>query len=150
MPIVDFEPQHAAAWKSLNEAWIARHFSIEPKDREVLDHPQANILDKGGHIFIAERDGEVVGCVALLPMADRGFEVGKMTVSEAARGTGLGRALMQACIERARALGAPRLYLETNATLAPALALYRSVGFVHLPPQPTPYSRADVWMELRF
>lgn len=150
MRIVDFEPRHAGAWKTLNESWISRHFSIEPKDREVLDHPQANILDKGGHIFMAELDGTPVGCVALLPMADGGFEVGKMTVSEAARGAGLGRRLMEACIARARELGAPRLYLETNATLAPALSLYRSVGFVHLPPQPTPYTRADVWMELRF
>lgn len=149
MRIVDFEPRHAGAWKALNESWIARHFRIEPKDREVLDHPQANILDKGGHIFMAEQADEAVGCVALLPLADGGFEVGKMTVTEAARGTGLGRRLMEACIARAKALGAPRLYLETNATLAPALSLYRSVGFVHLPPQPTPYTRADVWMELR-
>ncbi|MFD1190915.1 GNAT family N-acetyltransferase [Phenylobacterium conjunctum] len=149
MRIIDFEPRHTDAWKTLNEAWIAKHFSLEPKDREVLDHPQANILDKGGHIFMAELDGEPVGCVALLPLADGGFEVGKMTVSEAARGTGLGRRLMEACIAKAKALGAPRLYLETNASLAPALSLYRSVGFVHLPPRPTPYARADVWMELK-
>jgi putative acetyltransferase len=90
-----------------------------------------------------------VGCVALIALADGGYEVAKMTVSEAARGTGLGRRLMQACIDRARAEGAPRLYLETNSSLAPALALYRSVGFRDLPPRPTPYARADVWMELR-
>lgn len=149
MRIVDFEPRHAAAWKHLNEAWIAKHFSIEAKDREVLDHPRANILDKGGHIFMAEQDGEAIGCVALLPLADGGFEVGKMTVSEAARGTGLGRRLMDACIARARDLGAPRLYLETNSSLGPALGLYRSVGFVDLPPRPTPYARCDVWMELK-
>lgn len=149
MRIVDFEPRHAGAWKVLNESWITKLFRLEPKDREVLDHPRASILDRGGHILIAELEGEPVGCVALLSMADGGFEVAKMTVSEAARGTGLGRRLMEACIARARALGAPRLYLETNSTLAPALALYRSAGFVDLPPQPTPYSRADVWMELK-
>lgn len=149
MNIVDFEPRHADAWKALNESWIAEHFRLEPKDLEALNHPQTSILDKGGHILIAELEGEPVGCVALLPMADGGFEVGKMTVSGVARGTGLGRRLMEACIARARALEAPRLYLETNSTLAPALALYRSAGFVDLPPQPTPYTRADVWMELK-
>ena len=149
MRIVDFEPRHAGAWKALNESWITKLFRLEPKDVEVLDHPQASILDRGGHILIAEVDGEPVGCVALLSMADGGFEVAKMTIGEAARGTGLGRRLMEACIARARALEAPRLYLETNSTLAPALALYRSAGFVDLPPQPTPYSRADVWMELK-
>lgn len=149
MQIVDFEPRHAAAWKSLNEAWITQLFKLEPKDIEVLDHPQAKILDPGGHIFMAERDGEPIGCAALIALPDGGFEVAKMTVSEAARGTGLGRLLMQACIDRARALGAPRLYLETNSTLAPALGLYEAMGFVHLPPRETPYARADVWMELR-
>jgi putative acetyltransferase len=148
MQIVDFEPRHAAAWKSLNEAWITQLFKLEPKDIEVLDHPQAKIIDPGGCIFMAERDGEPIGCAALIALPDGGFEVAKMTVSEAARGTGLGRLLMQACIDRARALGAPRLYLETNSTLAPALGLYQAMGFVHLPPRETPYARADVWMEM--
>jgi putative acetyltransferase len=148
MQIVDFEPRHAEAWTRLGEAWIIGTFAIEAKDREVLDDPQGKILAKGGKILMAELDGVAVGCVALIPLADGGYEVGKMTVGQAARGTGLGRLLMQACIDRARALGAPRLYLETNSSLAPALALYRSVGFADLPPRPTPYARADVFMEL--
>ena len=150
MRIVAFEPRHALAWRSLNEAWISKHFAIEPKDRAVLDDPQGKILDRGGHIFMAERNGEVIGCVALIAMADGGYEVAKMTVSEAARGTGLGRLLMQACIDKARADGASRLYLETNSSLAPALGLYRAMGFVDLDPAmrpPSDYARCDVWME---
>lgn len=150
MRIVDFEPRHAAAWKALNEAWISQHFTIEAKDREVLDHPRANILDKGGHILIAEDEaGQAVGCCALLARPDGSFEVAKMTVAEGARGTGLGRRLMQACIDRARSLGAPSLYLETNSALKPALGLYRSMGFVDLPDRCSPYARCDVWMERR-
>lgn len=149
MRIVDFEPRHAPAWKALNEAWIGKSFAIEPADEIVLGDPEGQILAKGGHIFMAENAaGEPVGCVGLKAMADGGFEVVKMTVGEAARGAGLGRLLMQACIERAKALGAPRLYLETNATLGPALALYRAAGFVTLPAQDTLYARCDVWMEL--
>ena len=148
MEIVAFEPRHAEAWRTLNEAWIGRHFTIEPKDREVLDDPAGKIIAKGGCIFMAEREGEAIGCVGLIAMTDGGFEVAKMTVTEAARGTGLGRVLMQACIDKARALSAPRLYLETNSSLAPALNLYRSMGFRDLPPTDTPYARADVFMEL--
>ena len=149
MRIVDFEPRHAEAWRTLNEAWIGKHFAIEPADMEVLDDPTGKVLASGGHIFMAETaDGEPIGCVGLKAMADGGFEVIKMTVSEAARGTGLGRDLMQACIERGRAVGAPRLYLETNSGLAPALGLYRAMGFVDLPKQETPYARCDVWMAL--
>ena len=150
MRIVDFEPRHAAAWKALNEAWIGKHFALEPADAIVLDDPQGKVIAPGGHIFMAETaGGEPIGCAGLKAMDDGGFEVIKMTVGEAARGAGLGRLLMQACIDRARRFGAPRLYLETNSGLGPALGLYRAMGFVDLPGQDTPYARADVFMELR-
>lgn len=149
MEIVDFRPEHGPAFKTLNAAWISRHFVIEDKDREVLDDPQGKILAAGGRIFMAMEDGSAVGCVALIRMADGGFEVAKMTVAEEMRGTGLGRALMQRCIDAAQAAGAPRLYLETNSSLGPALGLYRAMGFTDLPPRETPYARADVWMERR-
>lgn len=150
MQIVPFEPRHAQAWRELNEAWISKHFAIEPKDRAVLDDPIGKIIVKGGKIFVAERDGQTVGCVALIAMADGGFEVAKMTVSEEARGTGLGRLLMQVCIDEASAAGARRLYLETNSSLGPALGLYRAMGFTDLDPAMRPatdYARCDVWME---
>jgi GNAT superfamily N-acetyltransferase len=151
MRIVDFEPRHAEAWTSLNEAWITRHFAIEDSDRKVLDDPVGQILAPGGRIFIAEDEaGRAVGCVGLMPVpVERGggLEVVKMTVSEAARGEGLGRRLMQACIDAATDMAAPRLYLETNDALAPALALYRAMGFRDLPRQETPYARCNVWME---
>ena len=57
MRIVPFEPRHADAWRTLNEAWISRHFAIEPKDRLVLDDPAGQILAKGGRIFMAEQGG---------------------------------------------------------------------------------------------
>ena len=148
MRIVPYEPRHADAWRDLNIAWISRYFRLEPKDIQVLDDPEGRILDQGGYIFMAEDEaGEPIGCVALMALADGGVEVVKMTVSEPARGTGLGRLLMEVCIDKAAELDAPRLYLETNSSLAPALSLYRSVGFVQLPPADTPYARCDVWME---
>lgn len=147
MEIVDFRPEHAEAFKALNEAWISRHFTLEPKDREVLEDPQGRIVARGGKIFMAVADGRAVGCVALLKMPDGGYEVAKMTVDETLRGSGLGKRLMQACIDEGARLGAHRLYLETNSSLAPALGLYRAMGFRDLPPAPTPYARADVFME---
>jgi len=147
MPIVDFEPAHAPAFKALNEAWISKFFVLESKDREVLDDPQGKILDKGGRIFMAMEDGHAVGCAALLRMTDGGYEVAKMTVSETLRGAGLGRQLMQRCIDVGAEMGATRLYLETNSSLVPALGLYRAMGFRDLAPADTPYVRADVFME---
>jgi GNAT superfamily N-acetyltransferase len=147
MDIVEFEPAHAEAFRTLNEAWIETYFALEAKDREVLGQPQLNIIDKGGRIFMAMLDGAPVGCVALMKMADGGFEVAKMTVAETLRGSGLGRRLMQRRIDAGAEAGATRLYLETSSHLAPALALYRAMGFRDLPPTETPYVRADVFME---
>lgn len=155
MPAADvaierYRPDHAAAWQSLNEDWlIASGYVLEPKDQLVLSDPQGAILDKGGRIYIAERDGVPVGCCSLMAMTDGGYEVGKMAVVEGARGLNLGWRLLEACEVEARAASAPRLYLETNKAQTHAIALYRRFGFVDLPPQPTPYARCDVWMEKR-
>jgi putative acetyltransferase len=150
MEIVDFQPAHAAAFRALNEAWITKLFALEPKDVAVLGDPLGKIIAPGGHVFMATEDGAAIGCVALMAMADPGsLEVAKMAVAEAHKGRGIGRDLMAACVARARQLGAARLYLETNSTLAPALGLYRSFGFQSVePPEPSPYARADVVMEL--
>jgi len=150
MEIVDYRPDLAGAFKALNEAWITRLFQLEPKDVEVLGDPAGKIIAPGGRIVFVLEAGEAVGCCALMAMPDGGFEVAKMAVAEAHKGRGLGRLLMAACVERAKAAGAPRLYLETNSALAPALGLYRSFGFRLVEPaEPSPYARADVTMELR-
>ncbi len=148
--VVRYRPAHAEAWRSMNEAWLADGgYEIETKDQLVLNDPEGAILARGGVIFIAEIDGSPVGCCSLMAMPDGGFEVGKMAVDGTARGHGLGRAMLEACEDHARAAGAPRLYLETNAAQTHAIAIYRRFGFVDLPPQPTPYARCNVWMEKR-
>ena len=151
MQIVEFEPSHAEAFRILNEAWISKYFAIEAKDRDVLGDPQGKIVEAGGRIFMAFKDGEAVGCAALIPMDDGGYEVAKMTVKETLRGSGLGRMLMQSCIDVGAELGAPRLYLETNSSLGPALGLYRAMGFTDIgPPARNDYVRGDTWMERRY
>lgn len=149
--IVAFQPRFAGAFKSLNEAWIRRHFTLEAKDAEILDDPAGAVVAAGGEVLFVVEDGLAVGCCALIPMADHGFELAKMAVADQAQGRGFAKALLAACIDWARAAGASRLYLESNASLTPALALYRRFGFTDVPPErrpPSPYARADVWMEL--
>ena len=91
-----------------------------------------------------------MGCCALLRIGDDEYEVAKMAVTSKVQGSGIGRKVLHATIEAARASGARRLYLETNHTLEPAIRLYESAGFKHLPPEkitPSVYDRADVYME---
>ena len=146
----EFQPADADAFFELNREWIQRNFWLEPADLEVLWHPQTAILDPGGHIFMAVRDGVPVGCCALLAMGPGEYELAKMAVTPAERRHGIGRRLIAAAIAKAERLCATRLYLETNQTLTGAILLYESMGFRHLPPtrvKPSHYSRANVFME---
>ena len=147
-----FQPGDEKAFKELNEAWISRDFEIEPGDREILGDPQGKILEKGGQICLAELDGEVVGCCALVPMKAGEFELAKMTVSNAARGQGIGRRLLVFAIAVARVLKTRRLYLESNTKAAAAVHLYEELGFRHMtvPETTSKYARANVFMEMFF
>jgi putative acetyltransferase len=139
------------AFRTLNEEWITRYFTLEAKDREILNDPVNSILLKGGQIFIAYAAAEAVGCVALIPMRDEIYELSKMAVSPHLRGRGLGRRLLQHAIAQARSVGAKSLFLGSNTRLKNAVHLYESVGFRHVKPEslpPMPYSRADVFMEM--
>ena len=146
----DFGPGDQPVFRQLNEEWISRYFTLEPADLMVLNHPEEYILQPGGCILLAELDGQVVGTCALIKMADgRSYELAKMAVSPAAQGQQLGHLLGQAAVRRVHELGGGRVYLESNARLKPALALYRKLGFRDLAvPSPSPYARADVQMEL--
>jgi putative acetyltransferase len=145
-----FLPSDSEAFRVLNEEWITRHFELEKKDRETLRYPE-KILDGGGQIVMAYLDDEAVGCCALIRIGADSFEVAKMAVTLRHQGRGFGRAVLAATIEEARKLSAKRLYLETNSSLIPAITLYRSLGFRDIPPgrvTPSPYARADVFMEM--
>jgi DNA-binding MarR family transcriptional regulator len=145
--IVDFTPAHQPAFRALNEEWISTYFKMEEADYKALDHPQEYILDRGGHIFMALYDGEPVGTCAMIQMDDATFELAKMAVSPRAQGKSIGWLLGQAVIEKARALGAKTLYLESNTKLTPAINLYYKLGFEKVTGRPTPYERCNIQME---
>jgi GNAT superfamily N-acetyltransferase len=146
-----FEPGDEGDFRRLNEEWIAKHFDMEEKDRSALSDPVGEILEPGGQIFFALAGGTRIGCCALIKIGPCEFEVAKMAVAEHLRGQGIGRRLLEYTVAQAKALNARRLYLETNRKLGNAIHLYESVGFRHLPPEritPSPYARADVYMEM--
>jgi putative acetyltransferase len=145
-----FKPGDEKPFKYLNEFWISQTFALEPADHEVLDDPKGRILDQGGEICIAEQDSMILGCCALLAIAPHQYELAKMTVSKSARGQGIGRKLLQFAIDHARALGARRLYLESNTKAADAIHLYEELGFRHMaaPEHASKYARADTYMEM--
>jgi putative acetyltransferase len=143
--------EDATAFRTLNEEWIMRHFTLEAKDAEMLGDPERSILLKGGHIFMVFADGEPVGCGALIPVRDGIYELSKVAVSPHLRGQKIGRRLLQHTIEQAKLLGARSLYLGSSTKLPSAVQLFESMGFRHVRPEtlpPVPYTRADVFMEM--
>jgi DNA-binding MarR family transcriptional regulator/N-acetylglutamate synthase-like GNAT family acetyltransferase len=83
--------------------------------------------------WIAERDGERVGCVFVVKQNSTTAKLRLLIVEPAARGTGLGRRLVEECIAFARAKGYRKLVLWTHAHLSAARAIYRKTGFKQLP-----------------
>jgi putative acetyltransferase len=147
--ILDYETRHREAFRDLNLAWIEEYFVVEELDRRQLSDPEMSILAPGGAILVAELDSETVAVCALVVAGSHHFELAKMATRKDLRGAGVGRKLILAAVDKARALGAHKLSLLSHHSLAPALGLYRSVGFVDVdvPPE-NQYARADVAMEM--
>lgn len=147
--IVEFEPKFAGDFGRLNYEWIEKYFAVERHDREILDHPQEYVIERGGQIFMAVADGNAVGTVAMIPAGDDVLELTKMSVAPEFRGRGIANLLMKASIEYAAAAGARTVFLESHRKLETAIALYRKFGFVETPLDPnSEYARADIRMEL--
>ncbi|RZA20716.1 MAG: N-acetyltransferase [Lysobacteraceae bacterium] len=147
--IAGFDPRWRTDFAALNIEWLEQWFLVEPYDREVLENPERHILATGGHVLFAlDEQDRAIGTVALKHEGDGVYELTKMAVAPAARGRGIGRLLMDAALGLYRSLAGRELFLESSSKLAPALALYESVGFRHHPaPRPgSHYARADVHM----
>jgi GNAT superfamily N-acetyltransferase/mannose-6-phosphate isomerase-like protein (cupin superfamily) len=90
-----------------------------------------------GEVLVAERGGRVVGTVTYYPDASLegfGWPAGwaglrALGVDPGARGLGVGRALLAACLERAEAAGTPVLCLHTAEFMTAAVAIYEQAGF---------------------
>ncbi|WP_238707507.1 GNAT family N-acetyltransferase [Chryseobacterium viscerum] len=150
--IISYQPEYKEVFKVLNEEWIKTFFVMEPGDYKLLDHPEEEILNKGGHIAFALLNGEAVGTCALVKTEDNPltFELSKMAVSPKAQGKKLGYLLGNALVEKAKELNAEKVFLVTNSILVPAIKLYEKLGFIHTPIGKAEYDRADVRMELIF
>ncbi len=88
-------------------------------------------------LIVAEQDRKILGSVTFFADGSKGENwppgytcIRLLAVNPEARGAGIGRALMEECMHRSRALGALQVGLHTTEMMAVALAMYVRMGFV--------------------
>jgi putative acetyltransferase len=104
---------------------------FEPRhlDADILA-PGSSYHGGGGAFFVAvDAAGRVVGTAGLLPTGPAAGEVRKVFLLPEARGRGMGRALLEAVLDAARARGMRRLTLTTRHRYDRAIRLYERAGF---------------------
>lgn len=80
------------------------------------------------HGLVVKENGKIIG-YACQTVLFEDAEILNVAVAPNARGKGMGKALMEAMIQAAKTRGAERMFLEVRVSNAPALGLYRGLGF---------------------
>lgn len=145
--IIPFTPELKEPIKTLNLEWLTKYFRVEEKDKLVLSNPQEEIIDKGGMIFYAKYNDEIIGTVSLIKIDNDIFELSKMAVSDKAQGLGIGNKLLIHCMAVAEEKNIKTLILYSNRKLLSAIHLYKKFGFYEISLEDGVYDRADIKME---
>lgn len=144
MPTLSREPWDGADGRALRGELLATYrerLAAEPPPEVVAEPGPADLL-----AWLVARDGTgaALGCGALCTPG----ELRRMYVRPAARGTGVGRALLTALETEARGLGLVELVLHTTAALVEARALYLAAGY-RVVREDGPPGRLDQWLAKR-
>ena len=136
-------------FKSLNLEWSNRYFKVEPIDELVLNNPKREIIDKGGFIFMIEKNSDIIGTFAFIKKSEKIYEFSKMAIIPDERGNGYGNKAMRFLIQFAKNKKWSRLILYSNTKLKNSIHLYRKYGFKEIPIEKNLiYSRGNIKMEL--
>lgn len=113
---------------------LAARFDTGFDPGQALPAEPADFAAPAGAFVVIRLHGKPVGCGGFKPFPPDAAYLKRMWVAPGTRGLGLGRRLLQALEERARAAGYRKACLETNGTLKEAQRLYRASGYVEVPP----------------
>jgi putative acetyltransferase len=102
---------------------------------------------------VVEEDGVVKGGGGIFPsqgLPSDTVELVKMYLLPDMRGTGIGRAMIQKCIDEAKIRGYKKIYIETMPELRQAMRTYEKFGFQYLsgPMGNTGHFGCEIWMVL--
>ena len=105
--------------------------------------------------YVAEHDGTIIGGAGIYPsngLPQSTCELVKMYLSPQSRGKGLGKQMIEKCLEFATGAGYQQVYIETMPELIKAVSVYEKFGFTYLngPLGNTGHFGCDVWMLKQF
>jgi GNAT superfamily N-acetyltransferase len=120
----DFAAVRALIVEGLTQRWRQYDPSRNP-DIEAFESYYGSALT-----VVARRAAAIVGCGTLIFEAPRVARIVRMSVADAHRRSGVGRAILQSLIEHAIRIGYAAIVLETSADWRSAVAFYDSCGFV--------------------
>jgi len=146
--IILYEDRYASDFRRINLEWLDKYHLTESHDLMVLDDPRGTIIERGGIIYLAQAGEEIVGSAALMKEGEGEYEFAKMAVTPAWQGKGISRLLIDRCMQTARDWNARKLSLFSNSQLKTAISLYEKYGFRHVKVEHSPFTTADVKMEL--
>jgi GNAT superfamily N-acetyltransferase len=121
----------------------AREYSFDPTFEAYVAGPLSEFVLSASpreRLWIAERDGRIIGCIAIVAASEQTAQLRWFLVDPGARGTGLGKRLMNEAVTFAKSSGYTSVILWTVSALTVAAHLYRSAGF-----QKTEEKPGHVW-----
>lgn len=146
--IVTYEDQYQPDFKRLNMEWLEKYGLTEEYDLAILNDPRGKIINEGGAIFLAVENETVIGTAGIAKQDEAHYELVKMAVDPLARGKGVGKLLLQHCLEHAKSLGAGKVSLFSSTHLKTALKMYEEAGFRYVNVTDSPMLTADIKMEI--
>ena len=140
-----------AAVRALFQAYaegLAIDLAYQDFAAELAGLPGKYAAPHGALLLARDAAGQALGCVALRPLGDGLCEMKRLYVAPAARGTGLGAALMRAVVTTARRKGYRAMRLDTLADMAAAQAMYAAAGFRPIAPYYEGAAAGTIFLEL--
>jgi GNAT superfamily N-acetyltransferase len=114
----------------LHGVHYAREYGLDTTFEPYVAKPLAEfVLARAGRLWIAEEDGRIVGSIAVVDAEHGEGQLRWFLVAPEARGSGLGRRMLETALGYCRERGMPHVFLWTFAQLDDALRLYERAGF---------------------
>jgi GNAT superfamily N-acetyltransferase len=128
----DLRPGDVGSVVYLHGVLYAREHGFDPTFEAYVAGPLAEFVRSGtgrDRLWIAERDGRVVGCIAIVAASPETAQLRWYLVDPSVRGMGLGKRLLDEAVAFSRKSGYRNIILWTVSALAAAAHLYKAAGF---------------------